>query len=147
MADRITNLVRFVEIGVGFYNLKTPFYCKEVLGGLIDIGTHMSLLKLESGRFIVIDTCPLDPPAKKELDLLTVNGTLIDGVVATHPFHTTYFEPFHILYPNLKYYGTPRHIRNINTIDWAGDVSNEVVRALWEPEVTLHIISTRYLAV
>ena len=141
MADPISKLNRFVEIGVGFYNLKTPFYCKEVLGGLIDIGTHMSLLKLESGRFIVIDTCPLDPCAKKELDSLTINGTLIDGVVATHPFHTTYFEPFHTLYPNLKYYGTPRHIRNIDGIEWAGDVSKEAVRVLWEPEVT------RYLAV
>ena len=141
MADPTAKLNRFVEIGVGFYNLKTPFYCKEVLGGLIDIGTHMSLLKLESGRFIVIDTCPLDPCAKKELDSLTMNGTLIDGVVATHPFHTTYFEPFHTLYPNLKYYGTPRHIRNIDVIEWAGDISKEAVRALWEPEVT------RYLAV
>ena len=109
---------------------------------MIDIGTHMSLLKLDNGRFLVIDTCSLDPSAKKELDLLTVNGTLIDGVVATHPFHTTYFQPFHALYPDLKYYGTPRHIRNILSIKWTGDVSNQAVRTLWEPEVPLYLFLT-----
>lgn len=127
-------LKHFVEVGTGFYNLKTPF----VMYGFIDIGTQMSLLRLKStGKFLVIDTCGMHPAAKAEFDHLTSNGTLIDAVIATHPFHTIYFEAFHALYPLLKYYGTPRHIRTIPSIKWAGDVSTEAVRSLWASEVTL----------
>jgi hypothetical protein len=125
-------LKHFVEVGNGFYNLKTPF----VLYGVIDIGTQMSLLRLKStGTFLVIDTCAMSPAAKEEFDHLTSNGTLIDAVIATHPFHTIYFETFYAMYPTLKYYGTPRHIKTIPSITWAGDVSTEAVRSLWEPEV------------
>ena len=101
----------------------------------------MSLLSLQStGKFLVLDTCALTTAAKIELDYLTQNGALIDGVIATHPFHTTYFTTFHAMYPNAKYYGTPRHIRMIPSIPWAGDVDTGAVRALWEPEVVKCIV-------
>eukprot|EP01034_Spumella_vulgaris_P043859 gene43859-54493_t len=102
--------------------------------GLIDIGTHMSIVRLKSGKFLIVDTVEISPAAKREIDQLTQNGTLIDGVIATHPFHTLYFAAFHKLYPNAKYYGTPRHIRKIKTIQWYGDVNNESVRNKWEAE-------------
>jgi hypothetical protein len=125
-------LKHFVEVGNGFYNLKTPF----VMYGVIDIGTQMSLLRLQStDRFLVIDTCAMSSGAKEEFDRLTSNGTLIDAVIATHPFHTIYFEAFHAMYPTLKYYGTPRHIKTIPSITWTGDVSTEAVRSLWASEV------------
>ena len=136
-------LTRFREVGCGFYNLKTRFYCREVIGGLMDIGTHMSLLRLESsGNFLVVDVCFLDTTAKKEFDSLTDNGRLIVGVVASHPFHTTYFESFYRMYPDLKYFGTPRHIRNIPSIPWVGDISHKETRDLWEPEVLFISFST-----
>ena len=134
-------LENFIEIGNGFYNLKTPF----VVVGLFDVGNQMSLLRLKgSGRFLVIDTCSLSPAAKEELDFLTDGGKLIDAVVASHPYHTMFFVPFHKMYPSLKYYGTPRHIRTIPTIQWAGDVSTEAVQTLWSPEVTsLYLMSMK----
>eukprot|EP01034_Spumella_vulgaris_P025496 gene25496-31964_t len=45
-----------------------------------------------------------------------------------------YFAPFFKHYPNAKYYGTPRHIRNLKTIPWAGDVNDEEIRNKWESE-------------
>ena len=131
-------LNQFVEIGNGFYNLKAPFFGS----GFINKGTHMSLLRLRNGRFIVLDTCGLSAGAKAELDILTVNGTLIDAVIATHSFHTTYFESFYEMYPTLNYYGTPRHIRLLKKIEWKGDVNMELIRTLWEPEVTSALLLT-----
>ncbi len=112
-----SNAAPFEEIGPGFYNLRASF---TFACGLIDIGTHMSLAKLNSGRYLVIDTCDVSPAAKAAIDRITNNGDLIEAVVATHPFHTMYFPSFYNLYPNVKYYGTPRHIRNQPSIPWAG---------------------------
>ena len=126
---------QFIEVGPGFYNLSTPFLTNR----FINVGNHMSLLQLKStGRFLVIDTCAMSSAAKREFDYLTLNGTLIDAVIATHPFHTMFFMSFHAMYPTLIYYGTPRHIRTIPSIKWFGDISSEAVLSLWEPEVNHH---------
>jgi hypothetical protein len=124
---------RIVEVATGFYNIRASFKVK----GLIDIGTHMSLSKLSNGKFLVIDTVPFDDELKKEFDVLTNNGTNIEAVVATHPFHTLAFPPFYKMYPNLTYYGTPRHIRNQKEIIWAGNIMNELNR--WQPDVQMRI--------
>eukprot|EP01041_Mallomonas_annulata_P003004 gene3004-5887_t len=121
-----------ILIGKGFWNLRAPF---PFLFGLVDV---FSLFRLSTGRFLVIDTCSLSQEAKVEVDKLTENGTLIDAVVATHPFHTLAFVKFHSYYPNAKYYGTPRHLLNVN-IPWAGDVNEVTIREMWEPEVSMRI--------
>jgi hypothetical protein len=71
-----------VEIGPGFYNIRSSF---KLLCGLVDLGTHMSVAKLENGNFVVIDTVNLTTEQKQEFDTLTNNGTLIEAVLATHP--------------------------------------------------------------
>ena len=48
---------RIVTIGRSFYNIRSPF---KVLFGLIDVGTHMSLIRLNTGKFIIIDTIEID---------------------------------------------------------------------------------------
>lgn len=121
----------FVEVGRGFFNLRGSF---KVALGLADIGTHMSVIRLRSGKFLVVDTCAISGSVKEAFDKLTSNGTLIEAVVATHPFHTVFFSPFFQQYPNAKYYGTPRHLRNNTAIPWAGDVSDEAVRNQWLSE-------------
>lgn len=37
-------------------------YCSHK--GIVNIGTHMSIIKLSSGKFLVVDTIPLDPELK-----------------------------------------------------------------------------------
>lgn len=106
-----------ITIGTNFWNLRASFYILH----FIDIGTHMSFIKLSSGRFLVVDTCEVPPTAKTAIDVLTENGNLIDAVIGTHPFHTMYFKPFHKMYPNVRYFGCPRHLRNVD-IPWAGNL-------------------------
>mmetsp|Transcript_22175 Transcript_22175/g.45570 ORF Transcript_22175/g.45570 Transcript_22175/m.45570 type:complete len:330 (+) Transcript_22175:675-1664(+) len=90
-----------------------------------------------------------------EIDRLTNRGTLIEAVVATHPFHTLGFEPFFAIYggsgsvssggdgassggssarkgKGINYYGTPRHLRRLRSIPWVGDVSDPAVQRRWE---------------
>jgi len=121
---------RITLIGTGFYNIRSSFK----VFGLIEVGTHMSLIRLSSGKFLIIDTIEIDDPLKTKINDLTNNGDLIEAVVATHPFHTIFFPAFYTLYPNAKYYGCPRHLKNITTIPWQGSFQDEASLKLWESE-------------
>jgi hypothetical protein len=113
------NIGAIISMGQNFWNLRSNFYFAL---GLIDIGTHMSFIKLTSGKFLVLDTVQLTPIAKADIDELTNNGELIDTVVATHPYHTIYFKDFQRNYPNAKYYGTARHLEIFPELKWDGDI-------------------------
>lgn len=125
---------RIEEIGPGFYNIRGDFYY-----GVINFGTQMSIIKLSSGRFIIVDTVAIDKDLKAEIDALTQNGQLIEAVIATHPFHTTYFPAFYKLYPHPRYYGTPRHIRIQPDIKWIADISQDSVQRMYEPEICMRV--------
>lgn len=108
----------------------------------MEIGTHMSLIQLRNGNFLVIDTVVLSDQLQGELNELTSNGTKIEAVLAVHPFHTLAYSAFHKLYPNVQYYGTPRHLRKLTEIKWAGQLDENENKALlskWAPEVELRI--------
>jgi len=81
----------------------------------------------------------LDDELKREIDELTNNGHNLTTVIATHPFHTLAFPGFHAAYPNAQYIGTPRHIRNIKSIPWSGDISQEEIQKQWNPDVEMRI--------
>jgi len=125
-----------VSVGEGFWNVRGSF---KILIGLIDIGTHMSVLRLPSDKYLIVDTIPLTEEMKKELDDLTQNGSLIEAVIATHPFHTLAFKGFYEAYPDVPYYGTPRHLRNLKDIPWAGDLNDCDIRNKWAPDVQMRI--------
>lgn len=116
-----------VEVGPGFWNLRGSFMFEAM-----DIGTQMSFIRLKTGKFLVIDTCDVSDTAKAEIDTLTDNGSLIEAVLATHPFHSMYFTPFYKMYPNAKFYGTPRHLRNNTVVPWTGCVNDLNVMSLWD---------------
>lgn len=121
----------------GFWNVRVPFQIN-----LLEIGTHMSLIQLKNGNFLVIDTVVISDQLKGELDELTHNGTKIEAVLAVHPFHTLAYSDFYKMYPNVKYYGTPRHLRKLTDIKWAGqldDAENKALLTKWAPEVELRI--------
>jgi hypothetical protein len=113
----------WIEIGRNFWNLRGSF---TFALGMIDIGTHCSLIKLNTGKFLLIDTIAFSDKALREFNELTSNGTLVDAVIATHPFHTMYFPPFFKLYPDLKYYGTPRHLKRGGGVNWAGNIMDHL---------------------
>jgi len=125
-----------IEIGPGFWNIRGQF---KIFIGIIDIGTHMSIARLSNGNFLVIDAIPLTDQIKTEIDQLTENGKKIEAVLAVHPFHTLAFPAFYSAYPNVPYYGTPRHLIKVNQIPWVGDLNNCSVRTEWEPDIQMSI--------
>jgi len=125
---------RVIEIAPGFWNIRGSY---KTLG-ILEIGTHMSIIKLTNGNFVFIDTIPVDEDLKAEIDKLT-NGATVEGVVATHPFHTLAFEGFYSVYPDIPYYGTPRHHRVIPQIPWAGVTSDPAVMTKWNPDIEMRI--------
>jgi len=130
------NFITLKEVGTNFWNIRGSF---KIMIGLIDIGTHMSVIRLSSGNFLIIDTVPLTDQMKLELDVLTENGKKIEAVIATHPFHTLSFPGFHAAYPHPEYYGTPRHLRRLTDIKWAGNLDDCKTRSKWSPEVEMRI--------
>jgi len=125
-----------LEVGSRFWNVRGHF---KIIAGLVDIGTHMSIVGLRNGRFLIVDTIPLDPHLKQQIDQLTENGTKIEAVLATHPFHTLAFPAFYQAYPNVPYYGTPRHLKNLPNIKWVGDLNDCATRSKWSPEVEMRV--------
>jgi hypothetical protein len=105
-----------VEPGKGMWNLRGEMK----MAPFLDIGTHMSFVKRSNGRFLVFDTINVNKAQKEEIDRLTQNGELIDCVIATHPFHTLFFKPFHMHYPqpHIKWYGCPRHLLVVTGVPW-----------------------------
>lgn len=124
------------EIGPGFWNVRGHF---RILVKMIDIGTQMSIAQLANGNFVVFGAVELDAHLRQQIDQLTDNGNLIEGVVATHPFHTRFFLRFYQTYSQAAYYGTPRHLHVLPQIPWLGSVDDCNVRHKWEPDIEMRI--------
>jgi len=122
--------------GSGFYNIRHKF---TIALGMVDIGTHMSLLKLSNGKWLIIDAIPMNDRLKMDVDLITSKGENIDAVLHTHPFHTLAVNDFYKAYSNIPHYGCPRHLAKFPEIPWAGDLTDCAVRDKWQSDVDLRI--------
>ena len=87
--------------------------------GMLDVGTHMSLVRRPGGRFVVIDGCALDPPQRERMLALTGGGAQVDAVVHVHPFHTLHVEQTHRLFPQARLHGTARHRELAPRLPWS----------------------------
>jgi len=128
-----------IEVVPGFFNIKADF---KVLKGALNVGTHMSVVRLESGNFVAIDCVKMNPVLKSELDELTDGGKLLVAVLNTHSYHSVGIDSFHEAYPateSRRWYGCPRHLRVKPDIQWAGDLENEDARKAFEPEIAMAI--------
>lgn len=98
-----------------FWNIRGTYR----VAGVLDIGTHMSIVQRDSGRFVVIDGCGLDDAAHDALKALTGNGEHVDAVVHVHPFHTMHVESIHRLFPSATLHGTARHRQRFPALPWS----------------------------
>lgn len=99
-----------------FWNIRGSYR----IGGVLDIGTHMSLVQQDDGRFIVLDGCALDDAQRREVLALTEQGARVAAVLHVHPFHTVYVEATHRLFPDAPLHGTERHRRLFPALPWTG---------------------------
>ena len=103
-----------IEITNNFWNIRGSFKIK----GLIDIGTHASLVKLASGKFVFLDSLTLDNDTLEKVNRLTKDGDDLEAVINLQPFHTVHTEWMHKTFPNAKHYGTKRHLEKFPSLNW-----------------------------
>jgi hypothetical protein len=97
-----------------FLNIRGSFK----IGGLIDIGTQASLVRLANGRFVFLDSCTLSDEVQREVDALTNSGEGVEAILNLHPFHTVHVRAMHERYPKAKLYGTARHLSRFPDLPW-----------------------------
>lgn len=108
---------RLVNLGNGFWNIR----CTMKLAGIINIGTHVSIVRLRTGRFVFLDSYPLNGEVRDQLLGLTKGGALVEAVLNLHPFHTLHCEAMARDFPKAKFYGSERHRHVCPGVPWEAD--------------------------
>jgi hypothetical protein len=105
------------QLADGFWNCRGSFR----IGGILDVGTQMSVVRRGNGRFLVLDSYELGESAKAALVRLTDHGRLIDAIINLHPFHTLHCDALHAWFPQARLIGTRRHHKQLPNLPWADD--------------------------
>jgi hypothetical protein len=128
-----TQLLRIAD---DFWNIRGSFK----VGGVVDVGTHCSLLRLRNGNFVLLDAYTLEPSIKTELDRVTAQGAKIEAIINLHPFHTIHVERMHAMYPAAKLYGTARHLQKFPTLPWQSELSEHPeMHALYKDDIAFSV--------
>lgn len=125
-------------IAKDFWNVRGNFEVK-LPGIKIPVGTHMSIIRRSNGKYIVLDVVDLNDSFKRQLDGMTNNGKDIEAVLLLHSFHTLALPGFFKEYPNLDYYGCPRHIKKFPEIEWKGNLIDCETRQRFAPDLAMSI--------
>jgi hypothetical protein len=103
-----------LHVADGFWNIRGSYKA----GGLVDVGTHVSLIRRRNGKFVFLDSYSLSEPVKRDLDEITGGGEAVEAIVNVHPFHTLHVKAMHAHYPRARLYGTSRHLSRFPDLPW-----------------------------
>ena len=129
MSDKI------IDLGAGFWNIRGTFR----LGGVLNIGTHCSLVKLTSGKFVFLDSYTLTEDLRAQVMALTNNGQDVEAVLNLHPFHTVHCAQMAKDFPQAIFYGSSRHHKKVPEVQWAKDLVESDAVAERYPELKFSI--------
>eukprot|EP00005_Dracoamoeba_jomungandri_P005415 CAMPEP_0174258630 /NCGR_PEP_ID=MMETSP0439-20130205/7589_1 /TAXON_ID=0 /ORGANISM="Stereomyxa ramosa, Strain Chinc5" /LENGTH=299 /DNA_ID=CAMNT_0015342205 /DNA_START=19 /DNA_END=918 /DNA_ORIENTATION=- len=129
-----------VEVTEDFYNLRGEFYKSGV-----DIGAQTSLVRLNSGKWVLLDCLVLDKGGFEKLDNLTKNGTLLEAIINVHPYHTVFVPDIVARYPKALLYGTIRHHELYPDLDWQPELTeSEAFQKLYSSDFSFSVPSGVY---
>ena len=114
-----------IDVGDGFWNIRGSFK----IGGLVDIKTHCSLVRLESGSFVFLDAIAPTDDVRRWVDELTDGGKAVEAIINLHPFHTVFVRRTHETYPDAKLFGTQRHHRKLDDLSWEAERTEDAAFA------------------
>lgn len=109
---------RLIQISVDFWNIRGSFR----IGGIVNIGTHASLVRRKNGKFVFLDSYKYGGFVKRDINKLTDGGADVEAIINLHPFHTVHVPKMHDMFPNAKLYGSSRHIQRAPDLPWAADL-------------------------
>lgn len=116
---------QILKVSEDFWNIRGVFK----IGGVLNIGTHASLVKKADGKYVLLDAYTLQGAVKEQVDAVTNNGADIDAIINLHPFHTVHVERSHQQYPNAKLYGTKRHVKKFPDLPWQPELTESAACA------------------
>lgn len=85
---------------------------------MINVGTHMSLVRRANGKFLLLDSYDLKQGDREALFSLTDDGQAIEAILNVHPFHTLHCCAIHKLLPDARMIGTRRHREQSPELPW-----------------------------
>ena len=103
-----------IKVSDTFWNLRGSFK----IGGVLDVGTHASLVRRNNGRYVLLDACELTESMQHEASELTRGGEDLEAVLHVHPFHTVHVKKMYKRFPKAKLYGTARHLKRYPELPW-----------------------------
>ncbi len=110
---------RILKISDDFWNIRGDFK----IGGVVNIGTHASLVRRKNGKFVLLDAYTLQGDIKAQIDALTNNGADIEAIINLHPFHTVHVKRAHAQFPDARLYGTRRHVDKFPDLPWQPELT------------------------
>jgi hypothetical protein len=105
---------KIIQTSDDFWNIRGSY---KILG-LIDLGTQASLVRLQSGKFVLLDSYTLTGEPKKLVMELTDNGEAVEAILNLHPFHTLHCANMHRDFPAARLFGTARHVERLPELPW-----------------------------
>ncbi len=122
-ASSMTNPI--LQISDSFWNLRGDLK----IGGVLNIGTHASLVKRSNGKFVMLDAYTLQGESKATVDALTNHGAELEAIINLHPFHTLHVAAVHRQYPQARLYGTQRHWDKFPSLPWQPELTESAACA------------------
>lgn len=112
---------KIIRVSDDFWNIRGS----HRIGGVVDIGTHASLVRLANDKFVFLDAYTFSGDIKRELLELTNDGKDVSAIINLHPFHTVHVRPMHRMFPDAKLYGTARHISRFPKLPWEEELAED----------------------
>lgn len=119
------------DLGAGFWNIRGT----QRVGGVVNVGTQCSLVRLQSGNFIFLDSYTLEDEIRKQVMALTDHGDKVEAVLNIHPFHTLHCAQMVKDFPKAVFYGSARHPEQVPEVDWSDDLVESAAVAKRYPEL------------
>ena len=103
-----------IDLGNGFCNFRGSYK----LRGIVELGTHTSLVRRGGGSHVFLDSYALPDATRRWVDERTDGGASVEAILNLHPFHTLHVRAVHESYPKAKLYGTARHVERFADLPW-----------------------------
>lgn len=127
---------RIVQLADGFWNIQGVFK----IAGLLDIGTQASLVRLKSGKFVLLSAYTLTGDVADSVLKLTDQGRALEAVLHTHPFHTVHVQAVAKQFPHAKLYGTQRHQQKAPDLPWQSlRTDSPELHALYQDDLSFSV--------
>ena len=126
---------KIVQLSDEFWNIRGDLR----IGGVLNVGTQCSLVRLAQGRFVFLDSYTLKGKIRDRVMELTDQGRAVEAVLNLHPFHTLHCAQMARDFPDATFYGSARHAQKVPEVDWSPDLVESNAVAARYPELSFSL--------